>query len=108
MDKTYTYTLTEKVGNTPGWTYDRTVYTMTVKVTRDATTGEIKLDVTKKDGSGKSVDDMTFTNSYKKQDGEKKVPDTGQLWWPVAVMGIGGLLMVGVGAGLRKKRKSDQ
>ena len=110
VGKTYTYTLTEKVGSTPGWTYDRTVYTMTVKVTRDAATGEIKLSVTKKDGSGKTIDGtMTFTNKYKKPDEEKKVPQTGQLWWPVAVMGLGGVVLIGVGAVLRKKRKgSDQ
>lgn len=106
VGKTYTYTITEKVGNLSGYTYDRTAYVLTVKVTEE--NGEVKLNLTTKTKDGKAVSGkMTFTNSYKKS-GEEKVPDTGQLWWPVAVMGIGGLLMVGVGAGLRKKRKTDR
>ena len=103
VGKTYTYTIAEKVGSTPGWTYDSVAYTMTVVVSRDSTDGTIKLDITTKDKDGKSVDDMTFTNKYKK-DEEKKIPKTGQLWWPVAVMGIGGVVLICVGTVLRRKR----
>jgi len=34
---------------------------------------------------------------------ENKVPQTGQLWWPVPVLAGGGILMLGLGVSLRKK-----
>lgn len=35
--------------------------------------------------------------------GESKVPQTGQLWWPVPVLAGSGILMLGLGVSLRKK-----
>ncbi len=101
---TYTYTLAEKAGSTKGWTYDTTSYTMTVVVSKNEK-GEMIPEVTTTDSKGNAVTKMSFTNKY--EEPEKKVPQTGQLWWPVAVMGLGGAALIAVGAGLRKKRKES-
>lgn len=36
-----------------------------------------------------------------------KLPQTGQLWWPVIPLSIGGVLLVGAGLVIRSKRKED-
>jgi LPXTG-motif cell wall-anchored protein len=36
---------------------------------------------------------------------EEKLPQTGQLWWPVPLMAVGGLVLVLGGVGLKKKRE---
>ena len=63
----YVYTFTEKAGSSSRWTYDDTVYTMTVNVIRNA---EDKLEaqktITKK---GAEVSIVEFTNSYRKSSG---------------------------------------
>ena len=38
---------------------------------------------------------------------EEPIPQTGLLWWPVPVMGAGGLVCVGVGSLLCKKKDDD-
>ena len=60
----YVYTFTEKAGSSSRWTYDDTVYTMTVNVIRNA---EDKLEAQKtitKDGA--EVSTVEFKNSYRK------------------------------------------
>ncbi len=39
--------------------------------------------------------------------GGGKIPQTGQLWWPVIPLSIGGVLMIVVGFMVRPKRKAD-
>lgn len=38
---------------------------------------------------------------------ENKVPQTGQLWWPVPALAGGGVLLIGIGAALRKKEDDE-
>ena len=40
--------------------------------------------------------------------GRSKLPQTGQLWWPVAPLGLGGTLMVFTGMRLRSKKDEDE
>lgn len=37
----------------------------------------------------------------------QRIPSTGQLWWPVPVMGAGGLITFGIGCCIRSKSKKD-
>ena len=39
--------------------------------------------------------------------GNPKLPQTGQLWWPVIPLSIGGVLFVGAGFAMRTRKKSD-
>ena len=60
----YVYTFTEKAGSNSGWTYDNSVYTMTVKVSRNAD-GELEAQKTiTKDGA--EVSTVEFKNIYRK------------------------------------------
>ena len=38
---------------------------------------------------------------------KEKIPQTGQLWWPVLPMGIGGLMFVGLGISMKPRKKND-
>ncbi len=63
----YVYTFTEKAGSNSRWTYDDSVYTMTVNVIRNA---DDKLEAQKtitKNGAELSI--VEFTNSYRKSSG---------------------------------------
>ena len=63
----YVYTFTEKAGSNARWTYDDSVYTMTVNVIRNA---EDKLEAQKtitKNGAEVSI--VEFKNSYRKSSG---------------------------------------
>lgn len=63
----YVYTFTEKAGSSSRWTYDDSVYTMTVNVIRNA---EDKLEAQKtitKNGAEVSI--VEFKNSYRKSSG---------------------------------------
>ena len=58
----HTYTVREAHGNQDGWTYDGTVYTVTVDVTTDAN-GDLTASVTYSIG-GAPCGKIVFTNSY--------------------------------------------
>ena len=58
---TYTYKVTEKLGNEASYNYDSTEYTLTYKVTD--VRGELKAEQSITAG-GKSADKMVFTNEY--------------------------------------------
>ncbi len=53
----------------------------------------------------KTVEEVTTTTTLQTTttSGETKLPQTGQLWWPVPVLGASGLLMIGIGLRLGKK-----
>lgn len=60
---THTYTITEVKGNAAGWTYDESVWNVTVKVTE--TDGKLSADVSyKKVNSSESGSSAAFTNIY--------------------------------------------
>lgn len=63
----YVYTFTEKAGTNARWTYDDSVYTMTVNVIRNA---EDKLEAQKTiTKNGTEVSTIEFKNSYRKSSG---------------------------------------
>ena len=63
-DASYVYTFTEKAGSNSGWTYDNSVYTMTVNVTRNADDElEARKTITK---DGAEVSTVEFKNIYRK------------------------------------------
>lgn len=63
----YVYTFTEKAGSNARWTYDDSVYTMTVNVIRNA---EDKLEAQKTiTKNGAEVSMVEFKNSYRKSSG---------------------------------------
>ena len=63
----YVYTFTEKAGSNSRWTYDDSVYTMTVNVIRNADDKlEAQKTITK---NGTEVSIVEFTNSYRKSSG---------------------------------------
>lgn len=63
----YVYTFTEKAGSNARWTYDNSVYTMTVNVIRNADDKlEAQKTITK---NGAEVSIVEFTNSYRKSSG---------------------------------------
>ncbi len=63
----YVYTFTEKAGSSSRWTYDNSVYTMTVNVIRNADDElEAQKTITK---NGAEVSIVEFKNSYRKSSG---------------------------------------
>ena len=44
-----------------------------------------------------------LTNSYDKP----KLPQTGLLWWPVPLLAAGGILFIGIGISIKKRKKDD-
>ena len=63
----YVYTFTEKAGSNARWTYDDSVYTMTVNVIRNADDElEAQKTITK---NGAEVSTVEFKNSYRKSSG---------------------------------------
>ncbi len=112
--KVYTYTIAEEKGNAEGYTYDETVYVMTVRVDTDEA-GAVLLDITLADAEGSVLHEtsgnviegegirMVFTNTYTEHEKAPVLPQTGQLRWPVMVMGIVGFLLTVVGILLRRR-----
>ena len=70
---TYHYTITEIKGDRPGWTYDKTIYNLTVTVTER--TGRLIADkvLTKADET-QALAKAVFTNKYKKPEEPPKPP----------------------------------
>ena len=55
--------------------------------------------------SAVSVTSATTASSVTNQN-DSKLPQTGQLWWPVPILGVSGMLMLTVG--IRLRRKEDE
>ena len=36
-----------------------------------------------------------------------KLPQTGQLWWPVPILALGGLALLAIGLGLKKRQRHE-
>ena len=112
VGKTYSYTIYEAAGDDANYQYDTMIYILTIVVNQDPETEEISLDISYADPDGRPVDAVKFTNVYDKKDGSSptpppdKLPQTGQLWWPVPVLGLSGIGMLVTGIIMR--RKSDK
>lgn len=98
---TYTYTVGEKKGALAGVTYDKTTYTVTVKVSQ-LPDGGLVAQVTGPEGG------MTFTNSWAAS------PDTGddfpvELWAGALLVSLGGITAVlAIGHHRRKSKREEQ
>ena len=94
----YVYEVSEKNAKLQGYTYDTTVYTVTVKV--DNVNGVLTAAISAQNQNKQSVkwDELVFTNTYK-----EPAPQTGILWWPVPVLLASGLLLVLLGTIRRRK-----
>lgn len=120
---TFHYIVTESAGSETGMTYDNTRYGVEV-VVRDDLTGQLKATVTRivKIGTESTdVSAITFCNTYtapidptkpttdpdkpdettsatestaETQPSGTKLPQTGQLWWPVPVLLVMGILFL--------------
>jgi len=99
---TYTYTVYERTGSSSGYTYDTTVYHMTVVVTE--TNGTLTATRTITNASGVTQTGLVFTNVYDAPDGPKTGDDSKvRLWWILIVLGLVCL----VAALLPSKAKKD-
>ena len=105
IGNTYRYTVHEIKGSALNFSYDTTVFTITVTVT-DSGNGEPKATVSIVDDNKKSVDSVVFTNIYAPPE-TPEIPRTGQLWWPVLLLAFCGLLLIAIGAGRRLREKRD-
>ncbi|MCR5845073.1 MAG: Cna B-type domain-containing protein, partial [bacterium] len=100
---TYTYQISEVAGSAKGYTYDNTVYTITVEVTENED-GSLSKTETITGGDGKIV----FTNEYKATPGKKKMPKTGDsnpLGLVAVLLGLGGTALVAAGATRRRRER---
>ena len=124
VGNTYTYKVTE-LDVPSGYTCDKTNgYTVTVKVHKDSD-GNVVADKTCSDGvnasdwhTGSTANPMIFTNTRKAGPTPTPtpkppigpsgpLPQTGMLWWPVAVLGIAGLLFIIIGVRMRTKKEEN-
>lgn len=105
IGKTYRYTIHEVKGTAQYFSYDVTVFTLSVEV-KDGGNGEPKAVVTITDENQKSVDRAVFTNTYAPPE-KPEIPRTGQLWWPVVVLAFFGLLLLILGFGRRRAARED-
>lgn len=107
----YSYTVKEEVGNVANYTYDKSVYKVTVYVTTDDD-GNLTAKVWAfKDGSEAKAANAVFTNSYKKTTSSDS-PQTGDdanlpLWITLAGGSVAILLILLVDV-LRKRKEHRQ
>jgi len=113
VGKTYTYTIYEAAGDDAHYKYDTMIYILTIVVNQDPETKEISLDISYADPEGRPADAVKFTNVYTPSDNPPpspppdKLPQTGQLWWPVPVLALAGVAMLIVGIVLRRKSEKQ-
>ena len=103
IGKTYVYTLREIQGTAANYTYDKTVFTITVSITANKN-GEPQADVSRVSDNAKTAGNIKFTNTYTPPG--DRIPQTGQLWWPIAVLGFVGLALIVFGVVRRRRNKA--
>ncbi len=89
IGKTYTYKLSEVKGEIADMTYDETVYEITVTVSQDATTGELKVAVSR-------TENAVFTNVYGTYEEPPKTGDSFQMTLWTAMLSVSALAMLAV------------
>ena len=100
--KTYVYRLRELKGSALHYTYDATVFTVSLHLSLDEK-GNLVCRRIVTDEGGKLYDEIIFSNEY--DQGPPDIPRTGQLWWPVfALAGAGALLTI---AGLWRRKRGE-
>lgn len=71
----YHYSISQKVGNAANYTYDTSVYSVTVRVVNSEDGGLAAEVWAVKDGASDKVEKITFSNEYKAPEGPKKPED---------------------------------
>ena len=69
------YSISQKVGNAANYTYDTSVYSVTVRVVNSEDGGLAAEVWAVKDGASDKVEKITFSNEYKAPEGPKKPED---------------------------------
>ena len=117
----YYYTCSEKNTGEKDFTYDTTTYWCKIGVVQEGDALVIDEIVLKKGGAegtvvytGKDASKalFTFTNAYKApekpteppKNPSSKLPQTGQLWWPVMLLAVIGIVLLVSGAVIRRRR----
>ena len=111
----YKYTISEVKGNADNILFDKTVFNLNIKVTKDSesgTTNSTTDDSATYTNSTTSVTTeqhgttvVTTTSGTGSSDSKEKLPQTGQLWWPVFPLVIGGLLMLILGFAIKPRKE---
>jgi pilin isopeptide linkage protein len=105
VGKTYAYRIGEVAGKNSKITYDKTIYTMKIEVIRNEENGKIECKMTITGSDDKEASEIVFTNVYETpptpgtpgKPGKPSLPKTGQLWWPVPILALAGILFFGFG-----------
>jgi pilin isopeptide linkage protein/LPXTG-motif cell wall-anchored protein len=113
----YTYTVYERDSNAAGYTYDTTVYTMTVTVIEE--NGRLSIASRIIDDKGALASDLIFTNRFSagatptpspgppptsRPDGPKTGDESADyIWWIIL-----GLAVIGIGAALWYRRRQER
>ena len=111
VGKTYTYTISELSGKNSKITYDKTVYKLKVEVVKNAESGKIECKTSVTGNSGKEASGIVFTNVYDNppgtpgKPGKPSLPKTGQLWWPVPLLALSGILFFALGRVKSREKK---
>lgn len=100
----YIYDIREQNNGVSGYTYDTQVYTITFRVRE--VNGALTVTEEWKSSKGQTVTGncAVFTNYYK--DPGPKLPQTGQLWWPVPILAVLGAAFLTVGI-IRRRRNAE-
>lgn len=91
---TYSYAVSEKIGDVSGYTYDTSIYTLTFDVVEENGDLSYTVSILK---NGQAADAIVFVNNY-----TPPLIQTGLLWWPVPVMLCLGAVLLIVGFARRK------
>lgn len=105
IGKTYVYTIRERAGQNACISYDDRVYSLTAEVVWDEETGSVRC-ITSLSAGGREASEIVFTNVFHNIPPETPpyLPQNGQLWWPVTVLALGGVLLILAGSILSRIR----
>ena len=109
LDKTYVYRLREYKGTARTYNYDESVYLLALHIYLDEN-GELSCGMEMTDENGRRVTEIVFVNEYGDNEVPPPPPDiprTGQLWWPVYALVIGGVVLIVAGLLRRKHAEAE-
>lgn len=101
---TYGYTISEVNGGIPGYTYDKTVYTMTVKVTEE--NGHLQQSTQYQKADGTAASAMSFTNTFKSNSIFPQTGDTTNLTLWIVLLTVSVVVLIAVV--IWKKKRTDK
>ncbi|MBQ3974458.1 MAG: hypothetical protein II628_09860 [Lachnospiraceae bacterium] len=107
IGKRYTYTIRELPGAGAGITYDDTVYTLTLEAEKNEASGKTECRTSVTGKNGREASKIVFTNIYRNPSSglPPLLPETGQLWWPVPVLSLAGLMLIAAGRFFRGRKE---